>query len=269
MAESNKSNLPPLELDPRIVRAGLRRAMTRSGDTLLCVVNPSSLRCIGISGLRMMISWEHPIQGPKTSRFFVFPRLAVQVLTSMVGQELTALALANIGTQTVAQMQDQRGRYELRWPADLRQFMVPPEFTQMLTPPPSMIPTTYLALSDAAHQAVADLLNLQATQGVPADKLAILVDFAASHLTLDGRTIVHGARGTFYFDPRLIIRALELFRSNELQVGIQPLPVGHRAVLTVLAEQEGWRAHCAILSIGMETQKLYPLPSERLAAAAR
>jgi hypothetical protein len=254
-------NLPPIEIEPRIMRSGLKRAMARSGETLLCAFGPTTVRFIGITGLRMMVSWEHPMTGPAEPRFYVIPRLAVHLLTSMLGQGLEKVTLATAGQQVVLGLTDEQGQYELRWRDDLRQFMVPPEFSQMLATPPAMIDTDYLSLSDAAHQAVASLGTLQATHNLPKEKLAILIDFSASRLTLDGRTIIHGASGTYYFDPRLIIRALELIKSNVLRVGMTPLPPRRRAVLTLLADQEGWRVQCALLSIGMETQKLYPLPS--------
>jgi len=256
-------NLPPIEIEPRIMRGGLKRAMVRSGETLLCAIGPASIRFIGITGLRMMVSWEHPMTGPAEPRFYVVPRLAIHLLTSMLGQGLEKITLATVGQQAVLGLTDERGQYELRWRDDLRQFMVPPEFPQMLATPPAMIDTDYLSLSDAAHQAIANLGTLQATHNLPKEKLAILIDFSASHLTLDGRTIIHGASGTYYFDPRLIIRALELIKSNALRVGMMPLPAGRRAVLTLLADQEGWHVHCALLSIGMETQKLFPLPSAK------
>jgi hypothetical protein len=235
--------------------------MVRSSETLLCVIRPTSIRFIGITGLRMMVSWEHPTTGPAEPRFYVFPRLSIHLLTSMLGQGLEKITLATAGQQVVLGLTDERGQYELRWRDDLRQFLVPPEFSQMLATPPAMIDTDYLSLSDAAHQAVADLGTLQAAHNLPKEKLAILVDFSASHLMLDGRTIIHGTSGTYYFDPRLLIRALELIKSNTLRVGMMPLQIGRRAVLTLLADQEGWHVQCALLSIGMETQKLYPLPS--------
>ena len=254
-------NLAPIEVEPRIMRSGLKRAMTRSGETLLCVIGPTSIRFIGITGLRMMVSWEHPMPGQAEPRFYVFPRLAIHLLTSMLGQGLGKITLATVGQQVVLGLTDERGQYELRWPHDLRQFLVPPEFPQMLAPPPAMIDIDYLGLSDAAHQAVAHLGSLQVTQNLPKEKLAILVDFSASRLTLDGRTIIHGASGAYYFDPRLLIRALEFIKSNTLRVGMMPLPIGRRAVLTLLAHHEGWHMRCALLSIGMDTQKLYPLPA--------
>jgi hypothetical protein len=179
----------------------------------------------------------------------------------MLGQGLEKITLTTVGQQVILGLVDERGQYELRWPDDLRQFLVPPEFPQMLVTPPAMIDTDYLSLSDAAHQAVAHLGTLQSTYNLPKEKLAIRVDFSASHLTLDGRTIIHGISGTYYFDPRLIIRALELIKSNTLRVGLMPLPIGRRAVLALLADQDGWHVRCALLSIGMDTQKLYPLPA--------
>jgi hypothetical protein len=235
--------------------------MARSGETLLCAIGPTSIRFIGITGLRMMVSWEHPMNGPTEPRFYAVPRLAIHLLTSMLGQGLEKVSLATAGPQAVLGLTDERGQYELRWRDDLRQFLVPPEFPYMLVTPPAMVDTDYLSLSDATHQAIANLGTLQAIHNLPNEKLAILVDFTASHLTLDGRTIIHGTSGAYYFDPRLLIRALEFIKSNTMRVGMMPLPAERRAVLTLLAEQDGWRLQCALLSIGMNTQKLYPMPA--------
>jgi hypothetical protein len=265
-AASARSGEAGIEIEPRVLRFGLKQHMRR-GNLVLCVVSPVSLRLISLGGPRMVISWEYPLAGPVTPRYYVIPRIAAQVLSSMVGQELARLTLETVGPQTILMMDDGHSQYELRWQADLRQFVVPPEFTSMLAVPRSMITTDYITLSDAAHQAVADLMSLYGVQGVPKEKLAILVDYAASHLLLDGRTIIHGARGAFYFDPRLIIRALETIKSHQVQVGITPLSGIQRAVLTLLADQDGWRVQCALLSIGTETQKPYPLPADRLGAA--
>jgi len=241
--------------------------MTRSRDTLLCTLGPTAIRFIGVGGLRMMVSWEHPIAGPASPQFYVFPTLVTHLLTSPASEEIHHITLSMAGKDISLGMINDYNQYQLRWRADLRQFMAPPEFAQMLAVPKGMLTLNYLSLSDAAHQAVANLVNMQSMQNVPPEKLAILIDFSSSHLTLNGRTIVHGASGTYYFDPRLIIRALEIIKANTLRVGMTPLPVGHRAVLTILAEQDSWRVHCAVLSVGAETQRLYPLPPERLAAA--
>jgi len=257
-------NQPPIEIEPRLLRTGLKRAMTRNRDTVLCILSPTKLRLISVSSLRMMVSWEHPIAGPQRPQYYVFPALVTHLLTGPLGQELQRVTLSLAGKDVSLGMADADNEYQWRWQADLRQFYAPPEFTQMITVPKGLLTISYLSLSDAAHQAVANLVNLQSLQDIPPEKLAILIDFSSSQMTLDGRSIVRGISGAFYFDPRLIIRALEIVKANTLQVGVTPLPAGHRAVLTLLARQDQWRVQCALLSVGADTQKLYPLPPERL-----
>lgn len=255
-------NQPPIEIEPQLLRTGLKRAMTRNRDTVLCILSPTSLRLISVSSLRMMVSWEHPIAGPQRPQYYIFPALVTHLLTGPLGQDLQRITLSLAGKDVSLGMTDAYNDYQWRWQADLRHFYAPPEFVHMIAVPRGLLTISYLSLSDAAHQAVANLVNLESLQDIPPEKLAILIDFSSSHMTLDGRNIVRGARGAFYFDPRLVIRALEIVKANTLQVGMTPLPKGHRAVLTLLARQDQWRVQCALLSVGADTQKLYPLPPE-------
>src|SRR5512136_768275 len=112
MSDANPANPPGIEIEPRIMRFGLKQIMMRSGDMVLCVASPVSLRLISVSGLRMLTSWEYPLIGPISPRFFVIPRLGSHVLSSMVGQELTRLTLNSVGAQTILGMEDRRGQYE-------------------------------------------------------------------------------------------------------------------------------------------------------------
>ncbi len=257
----------PVEIDPQVMRTGLKRAMTRGNDAVLCVLGPSSIRYVSASDMRMVVCWEHVLAGPADSQFYVFPALALHFLTSRPGQQLKRTTLCSTGKNIVLGIADESGQYEMRWRSDLSRFPAPPEFAQMLAVPKGLITIRYLSLSDAAHQAVANLVNLQSMRNVPTEKLAILMDFQAGSLMLDGQPIVRGASGAYYFDPRLIIRALELFKSNILRIGITPLPTSHRAILTMLADQEGWHVQCGLLSVGADTDKLYPPPPELPATA--
>jgi hypothetical protein len=260
-------NPPSIVMEPQVMRTGLKHAMARSQGPLLCVMGPASIRFIGMSGMRMMVSWEHPIAGPASPQVYVFPELVTHLLATRFGRELTRMTLGRVGKDVMLEIADEYNQCQLRWRTDPGQFFAPPEFAQMLAVPKAMINLSYLSLSDAAHQAVANLAKLQSVQNIPVEKLAVLVDFSSSLLTLAGCTIAYGVRGAYYFDPRLILRALEIIKSNALRVGMTPLPVGHRAVLTLLADQQGGQVQCALLSIGMETQRLYPLPPEHLVAA--
>lgn len=259
-----------IELDPRVIRLGLRRAMARSNDAILCIIRPSSIRFVGVSGWRLLVSWEHALAAPgagagRANQYFLFPPIIVHLLIGHAAQAITRVMLGTAGKDACLTMTDAIGSYEMRWRADLNAFPAPPELAKMLAAPEGLIEVSYLSISDAAHQAVANLVMLHAVQDVPPDKLAILVDFAPSKFTLNGQTILHGLRGRHYFDPRLIIRALEFIKAREVRVGVSTLPETNRAILTMLADQDDWRVHCSLLSIGVDTQKLYPLPGQAAA----
>jgi len=256
-----------IALDPKIVRLGLKRAMARSRDAVLCIIRSRSIRFIGVSGWRLLVSWEHALddsssQASRQPQYYLFPPLIVHLLISNAAQDITRMMLGMAGKDVCLTMTDASGSYELRWRTDPRSFHAPPELMHMLAAPEGLIEVNYLDISDAAHQAVANLLMLNAAQDVPPSKLAILVDFLPSKLTLNGQTMLQGSRGQHYFDPRLIIRALEFIKARTVHVGLNKLPNVNRAVFTMLAMQGEWRAHCALLSIGLETQKLYPLPGQ-------
>ena len=257
----------PIEIDPEVIRVGVKKAAARSRDALLCIVGTASIRFIGSSDPRLIVSWEHAIEGPGSPQAYVVPSLVLQLLASPASQELASITMRTEGKYVVMGMMDRRSRCEMRWSADIRQFPAPPQLAEMLAVPRGMLSLNFISFSDAAHQAVANLVNLHSVKHTPAEKLAILMDFSSSRLALDGRTIVNGIQGSYYFDPRLLIRALEFIKSRILQVGITPLRSSQRAVLTLLAEEDGWQVQCGLLSIGLDTGRLYPPPSERQAGA--
>jgi hypothetical protein len=254
-----------ITLEPQVVRLGLRRAMARSRDPVLCIVRPKSIRFVGVSGKRLLVSWEHALPEPwekdQPTQYFLFPAMIVHLLISAAAQDVMRMMLGMAGKDVCLTMIDASGSYELRWRANPGSFPAPPELRQMLVMPEGLVEVSYLSISDAAHQAVANLMALHSAHGVPPDKLAILVDFLPSKLTLDGQTIVKGTRGRHYFDPRLIIRSLEFIKARSVRVGLQVVPdTPPRAVLTMLAAHDDWYVHCSLLSVGMDTQKLYPPP---------
>lgn len=254
-----------ITLDPCVVRAGLRGVLARSRDAVLIIAQSNHARFVAVSERRLLVSWEHallPGSAPahRPPQYFLFPPLVVHLLISNAAQDITRMQLGMAGKDVCLTMTDANGSYELRWRADLNSFPAPPELAHMLAAPEGLTEVNYLNLSDAAHQAVANLLVLHSAQDVPPGKLAILVDFSPSKLVLNGQAILQSAHGKHYFDPRLIIRALEFIKARVVRVGLNLLPGSNRAVLTLLAEQDDWRVHCALLSIGADTQKLYPLP---------
>jgi hypothetical protein len=121
-----------------------------------------------------------------------------------------------------------------------------------------------LSFSDVAHQAVVKLGCMHAARRISPTKLAMLIDLNYGRLRVDGEVIVTTQSRRYFFDPRLVIRAMEFLREGISGVGITPLPgVERRGYLSLQTTDAEWRVHCALLSIGKDTQKLYPLPSLR------
>jgi hypothetical protein len=54
-----------------------------------------------------------------------------------------------------------------------------------------------------------------------------------------------------------------VIKDRRVRVRVVPLAELPRAYLSFLAEQDGCTTQCSLLSIGTDTQKLYPLPPGR------
>jgi hypothetical protein len=176
------------------------------------------------------------------------------------GQDAVDLTLR--GNEVILNAQDAAGSYELCWRFDLRAFPAPSEMSRMLVIPSALLRLDYLRVADAVHEAVAKLVSIESQRQVHRTKLAILVGLSQGHLTVDGQEISVETADKYYFDPRLIIRALEYVRSEHVELGMTTLSP-QRAFLSVVNRQPECSAHCALLSIGLETQQLFPLPPHR------
>jgi hypothetical protein len=251
----------PVEIDSQMIRTGLRRVLVRGLEPVMLIAKPQSLKLMSMSGPRLMMAWEHALEGPVQRQYYLLPPLVVSFLSSDLARSLEHVTLAATGEgHVLLGLNDAHGHYELRWQTDASLFPTPTEFAYMVAPPRNVIDVSYLDVNDAAHRAVAKLLSIESAEPTPRNKLAILVDFSPSKLSIDGQTLELGIKGRYFFDPRLIIRALDSIHSSSIRVGLTRLPGDKRAVLAFLSEDDEWRVHCSLLSIGRDTQRLYPLP---------
>ena len=253
-----------VRIDGQMLATGIREAMARSEESLICFVKPDTIRFVAVSGLRMVISWETQLQPPASgSLVFLVPPVIADLLMTESVRSQPGVEIARRGKDVLLRLIDHLGSYEIRWKSDLASFPAPPEFSELLKVPDVLIDVPYLRISDAIHQAVAKLVRLESDEQVSQTKLAILIDLDLGRLSINGQEIVVGKSRQFYFDPRLVIRALEVIKNRTIRVGISPLKEVPRAYLSLLAEQDGWSVQCSLLSIGTDTQKLYPLPPGR------
>jgi hypothetical protein len=253
-----------VRIDGQVLSAGIRQAIARSEDPLICFIKPDTIRLVAVSGLRMVLSWETQLQSPASgNQVFLVPPVIADLLMSESIRSQPGVEIARRGKDVSLRLIDHLGSYDIRWKSDLAAFPAPPEFSELLKVPDVLIDVPYLRISDAIHQAVAKLVRLESDEQVSQTKLAILIDLDFGRLSINGEEIVVGKSRQYYFDPRLVIRALEMIKDRSIRVGVSPLVEVPRAYLSFLAEQDGWSVQCSLLSIGTDTQKLYPLPPGR------
>jgi hypothetical protein len=254
-----------LYVDGQVLCAGLQRATSRSEEPVLCFIRGDRIKFVSVSGLRLVVSWETQLRKPAPHKLtFLIPPLAARLLSNEAVCSQVAVEIITWGDQVVAQLTDHLGKYDLRWESNLSGFPAPDGFGELLQIPPVLMEVPFIKMSDATHGAIAKLVRIESDDQVSPTKLAILVDIDFGRFRLDGQEIVTTASQRYYFDPRLVIRSLEFLKGKTVQLGITPLAgIKSRAYLSFVEQQGDWTVHCSLLSIGMETQKLYPLPPGR------
>jgi hypothetical protein len=242
---------------------GVRRAVACTEEPILALAQGHDLTFVATGGARLTLSWRFQLSTPVDGLVpFVIPQMIASHLVAapMQAQEDVELVLQGGSVKLAAH--DQSGPYELRWQFDLHAFPAPPETSHLLAFPSDPIRLDYLQFSDSVHQAVAKLIDLEREQHIHRTKLAILLSLSHGHLNLDGQEISAQVAGRYYFDPRLIIRALEQFHAESVEVGLTGLGP-RRAILSIIDRQPDCVLRCALSSIGLDTQHLVPPPQNR------
>jgi hypothetical protein len=248
-------------LDGNALTAGLQKVGSYLTQPALCLLRGPLLKLAIVSDLRLAVSWQ--IQRKPEDQgdsIFLIPPEITQRLGENVKKPLRIQVEDNRVTLTSRLIED---TLRLQWLSDPQSLQAPPQFGEMLIQPKNLIEVDYMALSDAVHYSVSKLVKQEAEQLVHRNKLAILFSLQQGELIVDGREITRGEIDNYYFDPRLIVRSLELLDTRAISLGLTKLGLGSRAILSLVSRDGEWTMHCALLSIGLDTQKLYPLPSRR------
>ena len=247
-----------VSVDGDVLWAGIRRVSSRTKEPILCILRDKAMTFVAPCGLRLVVLWQFDLKRRLSDNiiFTIPPMIASFLATEAIRGTIDLEVDEDVVTVVT---QDQWGHYELRWRSDVSDFTAPEEFSRLLTKPSHLTRVGYLQFSDTVHEAVSKLVSMEEQQIHPT-KLAILVDFGRPTLSIDGQEIEASTRHQYYFDPRLIIRALEFIKSDTVEVGLTEVTQPHRAFLSILAKQDGYTVHCGLLSIGVDTQRLYPLP---------
>jgi hypothetical protein len=242
-----------ISLEGRILWDAVRRASACSEVSLLCVARSRHLTFVALNGASLIVSWRYAIQQQaRGAPVFLIPPMIVSHLLAALPQTTDAVDLTIDRDEARLTACDGVGSYELRWRFDLRSFPAPPVMSHLLACPSSLIQHSYLQIADSIHQAVAQLAGIESQQRIHRTRLAILVGMVGGRLAVQGQEILAQAEDEFYFDPRLLVRALECIRARQVEVGLNRLDSQH-GYLSLVDRRRAFVMHCALLSIGQDT----------------
>ncbi len=239
----------PIRLNPQATRLGLGWAQSWTQGPILCVVSPEAIRFSVASERRFIASWEWSEETDSPHRFFLLPPFIASTLAGPAAYHIVGLRARINRTHVVLTVRDDYGEYVLQWRWQASAFQAPPFFDQMIHPPGETLQETYIAVADAVHLAIANLGRLEAMEQVERQNLAIAVDFAPGRFRIDGQPITLGDDQQYYFDPRLIVRGLEIVRGKHIGFSLARTPTSEQAILYMTSQRDQWRIQCAILSI--------------------
>ncbi|MBN2469933.1 MAG: hypothetical protein JXN59_04335 [Anaerolineae bacterium] len=259
-----------LHLNPRIMRQGLSWAQSWSNGPVLCVVTPESTRFQIVSERRFLASWEWMEETGSDSHFFLIPPFVARTLSGHPAYSITSLRVRVHRTRVAITVRDKNGEYVVQWHWKAADFEAPPFFDLMSDSPSDLLERkTFITMADAIHLAIANLGRLEALEQINRHNLAIAVDFSPGHFKIDGQPITLGHERRYYFDPRLIVRGLEVARGKHIGFAITQTPVTGQSILHMISDRDNWRVECALLSLlpnastTVISQQVRPLPPER------
>ncbi|MBN1963668.1 MAG: hypothetical protein JW910_03410 [Anaerolineae bacterium] len=239
----------PIRLNPQTLRLGLGWAQSWTNGPILCVLTPEAIRFVVVNERRFIASWEWVEETEAPYRFFLIPPFIANTLASQAAYNITGLRVRINRTHVALTVHDPHGEYVLQWRWLANSFAAPPFFDQMAQPPAETLREAYIAIADAVHLAIANLGRLEALERFNRNNLAIVVDFSPGSVKIDGQPITQGEGLQYYFDPRLIMRGLEIVRGRHIGFALTETIIPDQAVLYMTSQREQWRVTCALLSI--------------------
>ena len=177
-------------IDGKHLCCGVRQATSRSEEPILCLLKPDTIRFLALSGLRLVVSWGTALRDSTTQNMaFLIPPLVAEMLATETVCSQVSIEFVSRGQEITCRLTDHLGKYELRWQSDLSSFPAPEAFGQIIQAPDVLIDVPYIKFSDATHQAVALLAQMESDEQISPSKLAILIDLDFGRLMINGEEI--------------------------------------------------------------------------------
>ena len=152
----------------------------------------------------------------------------------------------------------------MQWVWKASDFQAPPTFTVMSQLPDIMVSAPYVSLADMVHLSMANLIKVMSedsNEGIQSQD-AILIDFVPGHINIDGESITGPQQARYFFNPRMLMRGMEVVRENQISFAIQPTHRGQDSILYLASHRQGWQIHCALISVNV--MGAVPMPAIRI-----
>lgn len=235
----------PIVLNIQAMRRGLSWAQSWSSEPVLCRIKDEKMYLVAVSQKQFLVSWAWPLPGVMESHFFLIPPFVISTITNPAAYSADGLAVMlkkNVAGMIINQGK-QEFRLQWRWSAD--SFRAPKSFEKMLNPPANIVQSSYLAIADVVHLAIANLGNMNVSEEVSFDSAVIEVNLPMTEENPDNTR--------YFFDPRLVLRAVEVTRGDSIGFAMQPIE-GKKAIVHFMTQREDYFIHCAILSTSVKSE---------------
>jgi hypothetical protein len=241
----------PIKLDLAAVRKGIGWAQSWTTKPILFVLNEGWMRLITVEQERFLACWSYPMPDHEEKIFFLIPPFASKVLSGPPAWEANELAIVvhkNVVGMILQDTHHQEFRLQWRW--NIAGFEAPPHFTTMIHVPETIVKTSYITFADVIHFAIHSLVNpITAEDDLLHTDTAILIDFVPAQINIDGESVTRDSgKARYYFNPKLVMRGLEIVRERSIEVAIENLG-SKESVLYLNSHRENWQVHCAVLSV--------------------
>jgi hypothetical protein len=248
----------PIALDIKAVRTGLGWAQSWSPDgAVLCTLGNGYLQLTAVSEQRFVASWRIAAEGtPEGLVFFLFPSFVVETLAGRAAWALDDLKIVVYKNLVGVILREDTREYRLQWRWTAADFSAPRAFHRMNQLPDKMVKLPYVQVADVAHLAIAQLMRAIPIEMTEVDrnpaptKDAILLDYTSALKDVEDANELKALQNQFYFQPRMLIRGLEIVRENEISMAISPVANGKQAILYLSCQRKEWTIHCALASVG-------------------
>jgi hypothetical protein len=250
--------LQTIQVDGQVLRQSLSWALSHASKPILCIYKGPFFKLAFMGGIRLAVSCQtRRPTGEQGEAFFVIPSMTAQTLMEESFDTSPSFWQVHVENKQVTVTRPQLP--DVSWESDVTTLGAPPQFGEMVVPPRGLLPVDYLAFADAVHHSIAKLVEKDASEAVHRNRLAVLINLQRGNLVVNGTEITRSRTTRFYFDPRLIVRSLEYLNERRVSIGIKPLGLENRGILYLVGHEKTWTICCGLLSISLDTQKLYPL----------